>query len=195
MDMNRLHQEFLREGSAGHAVIRKFYSRYTDVLAHSTIVSIDDVVHEVFVSLSKTDFTKVQNIEHYMMRAIKLQCWSLLDKALRMKAVSAERKQGTTDDEEDRDQIDSEPASEHQPLAELEGIELLGHVNLFKSQLGGKEAQLLNMLIDGAERSEIAKELALNMNTLDTHIRRLRIRLAGHLKNLGYMYPAFQKFE
>ena len=195
MDMNTLHREFLREGSAGYAVIRRFYYRYSDALAHSTIVSIDDVVHEVFISLSKTDFTKVKNIEHYVMRAIKFQCWSLLDRALRMKAVSAERQREAEGDQERTELIDSEPADQHLQLTELEGIELLGHVNLFKAQLGGKEGRLLNMLIDGAERAEIAQELALNMNTLDTQIRRLRIRLVGHLKALGYVYPAFQKFE
>jgi len=193
MDTNRLHKEFLSEGSAGYAVIRKFYSRYADVLAHSTIVSIDDVVNEVFVSIAKTDFTKVQNAEHYILRAIKLHCWSMLDKALRMKSVSAQRKEDAHD--EDEDPIVLEPSTQHQQLAEVEGMELLGYINLFKSTLGTQEAQLLNMLIDGVERFEIAKKLVVNINTLDTHIRRLRIRLADYLRSLGYSYAALEKFE
>ncbi len=195
MDTNTLHQEFLREGSAGYAVIRRFHSRYTDALVHSAIVSVDDVVHEVFLSLSKTDFAKVQNVEHYILRAIKLHCWSMLDKALRVKAISAERIEKVQNEDEGNAQSVSEPRSEHQQLTEVEGIELLGFVNLFKAQLESKDEQLLNMLIDGAERFEIAQQLVLNINTLDTHIRRLRIRLAGYLKSLGYKYAALERFE
>ena len=192
MDKNMLHQDFLRQGSAGYAVIRKFYSRYTDVLAHSTIVSIDDVVHEVFVSLSKTDFTKVQNVEHYVMRAIKLHCWSLLDKAIRLKALVGENANDLDSDETVKGPAKAAGSADHP--AELDGMELLAFVNLFKAHVGTKEARLLNLLIDETPRSEMAALLGLKINTLDTNIRRLRIRLVEYLRGLGYTYKAFEKF-
>ena len=190
MDNQTLHQKYLREGTAGYAVIRRFYSRYTDVLARSTIVSVDDVVHEVFVSLSKTDFTKVQNVEHYVMRAIKLHCWSLLDRAIRLKALVVEN----TNDLDSDETVKGATSYVDHPT-ELDGMELLARVNLFKANVGLKEARLLNLLIDETPRSEMAALLGLKMNTLDTNIRRLRIRLAEYLKGLGYSYKAFEKFE
>lgn len=192
MDKNMLHQEFLREGRAGYAVIRRFYSRYTDVLAHSTIVSVDDVVHEVFVSLSKTDFTKVQNVDHYVLRAIKLHCWTLLDKAIRLKGLVVENTNEVDADKTVLGASKSDPSADHP--TELDGMELLAFVNLFKAQVGIKEARLLNLLIDETPRSEMATLLDMNMNTLDTKIRRLRIRLVEYLRGLGYSYKAFEKF-
>lgn len=84
--------------------------------------------------------------------------------------------------------------SEH-PIAELEGMELLAQLNLFKSGLDRDSARLLNLLIDESARSEIAGVMGLNMNTLDTKIRRLRMRLAEHLKGLGYTYRGMERFE
>jgi DNA-directed RNA polymerase specialized sigma24 family protein len=173
-------------------VIRRFYSRYTDVLAHSTIVSVDDVVHEVFVSLSKTDFAKVQNVEHYVLRAIKLHCWTLLDKAIRLRALVGDNADDRDSDETTKGALKERLITDHP--TELEGIELLACVNLFKAQVGLKEARLLNLLIDETPRSEMADLLGLNMNTLDTNIRRLRIRLVEYLRGLGYTYKAFEKF-
>jgi DNA-directed RNA polymerase specialized sigma24 family protein len=190
MDNQILHQKYLREGTAGHVVICRFYSRYTDVLARSTIVSVDDVVHEVFVSLSKTDFTKVQNVEHYVMRAIKLHCWSLLDRAIRLKALVVEN----TNDLDSDETVKGATSYVDHPT-ELDGMELLARVNLFKANVGLKETRLLNLLIDETPRSEMAALLGLKMNTLDTNIRRLRIRLVEYLRGLDYSYKAFEKFE
>jgi len=193
MDIQILHQKYLREGAAGYAVMRRFYSRYTDVLAHSTIVSVDDVVHEVFVSLSKTDFTKVQNVEHYVMRAIKLHCWSLLDKAIRLKALVVENTNDVDSDDTVLGASKADTSADHP--TELDGMELLACVNLFKAQVGLKESRLLNLLIDETPRSEMAALLGLKMNTLDTNIRRLRIQLVEYLKGMGYTYKAFEKFD
>jgi len=189
VDSHTLHQKYLRQGTPGFAVIRRFYSRYSDILVKVNLVDINDVVHEVFVSLSRTDFKQVQNVDHYTMRAIKLQCWSLLDKAMRSKAHGIERRANI-------DEADEAAPHKLQPdhVADLDGMELLAQVNLFKAQLPPRDVTLLNMLVDGAERSNIAKFLGLNVNTLDTNIRRLRIRLADFLKDLGYTYQAIEKF-
>ena len=189
METQILHQKYLATGTAGHAIIRRFYSKYSDLLIKSTIADLDDVVHEVFVSLSRTNFSEIQNVEHYVMRAIKLRCWSLLDKAIRLKAGGMERL--NPDEPGGYDAQKSQP--EH--LTELEGMELLSQVNSFKSQLNPRDFTLLNLLIDGSERADIAKHLDLNLNTLDTSIRRLRIRLAEFLRGLGYTYKALEKFD
>lgn len=195
MNIHTLHGKYLQQGTAGYAVIRRFYYRYADLLTRANLIDIDDIVHEIFLSLSKTDFRQVRVVEHYVMRAIKLHCWSLLDKAVRLKSVAPERQRRNDLDEPEGSRMpDSQEPDHPEPLAELEGMELLSNLNLFKCQLNSRDARLLNLLIDGTARSEIAEFLGLNMNTLDTNIRRLRIRLADHLRDLGYTYKALEKF-
>ncbi len=196
MDHNALHKEYLLEGTAGYAVIRKFYLRYADILPQTSLYDVNDVVHEVFMSLSKTNFTQVQNIEHYVMRAIKLHCWSILDKAIKRKSVivsSVEKE--NKDGKEKKDERILPFTRPDESLIELEGMELLSQVNLFKTQLNSTEVRLLNLLIDETERGEIAKIFGFNLNTLDTNIRRLRMKLAEYLKSIGYTYKALNRFS
>ena len=196
MDNSTIHKKYLDQGTAGYAVIRKFYSRYADVLARASIVHVNDVVHEVFVSLSKIDFAQVHNVDHYVIRAVKLQCWSILDKAIRFKVlVPVDGEAADYDDAAGRGRKDIHVPGSVDHLLELEGMELLASMNLFKVRVGVAEAQLLNLLIDGTPRSEIAAVLGLNMNTVDTKIRRLRVRLADFLRDLGYSYKILEKFE
>ncbi len=195
MDSRTLHTEYLQDGTAGHAIIRKFYGRYSDVLVTTSLIDINDVLHEVFLSLSKTNFENVQNLEHYIMRAIKLQCWSLLDKAIRQKAIVV-KNEGNQEGVSNENNLDhSLFASHNEQLQEIEGSELFVQINLFKSQLKKNDIRLLNFLIDETERPEIAKILGINLNTLDTNIRRLRIKLADHLRGLGYAYKGLERFN
>lgn len=194
MEIQFLHQKYLSPGTAGHAVIRRFYSKYADLLAITSLVDIDDVVNDVFLSLSKTDFTQVRNAEHYILRAVKLHCWSLLDKALRLKA-NVSRTEGRADENEGEGEPDYTRSVHADGQTEIEGMELLAFVNLFKAQLDPSEVRLLNLLIDETPRSEIAGLLGLKMNTLDTQIRRLRIRLADFLRDRGYSYKVLERFN
>jgi DNA-directed RNA polymerase specialized sigma24 family protein len=174
-------------------VIQRFYSRYADVLARAHLIELNDAVHEVFASLAKTEFGQVRNTEHYIMRAIKLHCWSLLDKAIRQKSRATVPPESTAGNDNGAD-ILAQTANSHEHPTELDGMELLSNLSLFKAAAGERDARLLNLLIDETPRSEMARLLELNMNTLDTHIRRLRIRLVEYLRGLGYSYKAFERF-
>ena len=193
MENNILHKKYLQQGTAGFAIIRKFHSRYADLLAKNSVMSIDDVLHEIFLSLSKTDLRDVRNVEHYIMRAIKLQCWSLLDKAIRQKTVGGVLTAATDEKEEPVEPV-HHAADQNNQLTELEGMDLLVQINLFKVRLSPHEVRLLNYLIDETERADIAAMLKMNLNTLDTNIRRLRIKLAEYLKNLGYVHTGMERF-
>ncbi|KAB2923298.1 MAG: hypothetical protein F9K22_09350 [Bacteroidetes bacterium] len=182
MNGDLLYEEYLRPGTAGYAVISAFYFRYADALSRLGLSNIDDVVHEVFLSLSSADLENVRNPSHYLLRAVKLHCWTLLDKALRVKRTMTSA-----------DEADELPGDPGHP-AEMEGTDLLAHINLFKAGLGAKEREVLNLLIDDTERSAIAAAMALNMNTLDTTIRRLRLKLAEHLRRLGYSEKTLERF-
>lgn len=192
MDNRTLHTEYFQEGTSGHAIVRKFYGRYSDVLTKSSLIDINDVIHEVFLSISKTNFENVRDPEHYIMRAIKLQCWSLLDKAIKQKGLT-----GTNESElEHNEKIErfDQTQMQNTQLQEIEGTELLVQINLFKNQLKENDIRLLNFLMDETERTDIAKFLGINLNTLDTKIRRLRMKLAEYLNNLGYAHKGMSRF-
>lgn len=191
MDSNTLHIKYLQQGTAGFVVIRKFYLRYADLLVSSNLATIDDVMHEIFLSLSKTDFNEVRNAEHYIMRAIKLQCWSMLDKAIKHKTAGVKRE--SQDDETEHELIHA-AANQHDQLNVVEGNDLLVQINLFKARLNPQEVTLLNHLIDETDRFDIAAAMNMNLNTLDTNIRRLRMKLAEYLKHLGYVHAGMERF-
>jgi DNA-directed RNA polymerase specialized sigma24 family protein len=192
MGHQNLYSEYFKEGTGGFAIIRRFYRKYADVLGYIQCAHINDVINEVFLSLTRTDFQHVKDEQHYVLRAIKLHCWSLLDRAIRVKALVQRGRE--TNAEGDIVGNREVPGGTDQH-AEHEGVELLAWMNLFKTQVSTHEARLLNLLIDETPRVEIATELGLNMNTLDTHIRRLRMKLADYLKTLGYSYRSFERFE
>ncbi len=195
MDSQTLHTEYLQEGTAGYAIVRKFYGRYSDVLTVTSLIDINDIIHEVFLSLSKTNFESVRDPEHYIMRAIKLQCWSLLDKAIKQKNLTVKNESEQEIDGKTEHLNRPFSATQNTQLQEIEGIELLVQINLFKNQLKESDVRLLNYLIDETERSDIAKFLGVNLNTLDTNIRRLRMKLAEYLNNLGYVHKGMSRFS
>jgi DNA-directed RNA polymerase specialized sigma24 family protein len=158
-------------------------------------MGINDVLHEVLLSLSKTNFDNVLNIEHYIMRAIKLQCWSLLDKAIKKKAFIANNDGIFENEGLEKDPDRSPHTGQNEQLQEIEGAELLVQISLFKQQLKENDVRLLNLLIDETERSEIAKLFGINLNTLDTNIRRLRIKAAEYLRGLGYIHEGINRFS
>jgi DNA-directed RNA polymerase specialized sigma24 family protein len=191
MDHHTLHSRYFIEGTSGYAIIRRFYLKYNDVLPLIHCADMNDLVNDVFLSLSQTDFTQVRDEQRYVLRAIKLRCWSLLDRAIREKTLAGISQSRTSEG----DGVAERAAQPAGHLTEIDGMELMSTVNLFKTRVSIREAELLNMLIDEIPRSEIAARLALNMNTLDTHIRRLRKKLVGHLKGFGYTYKALERFE
>jgi DNA-directed RNA polymerase specialized sigma24 family protein len=192
LDIHLIHTRYLQEGTAGFAVIRKFHARYGDVIAKIGFMTTDDLIHDILLSLSRTDLSAVENPDHYILRAVKLRCWSYLDKAIRYKALHTDILLQSNDPDEERD---GTIAIQEQQTEAIEEMELIGQVNLFKEQLPQQELRLLNLLIDDADRPEIAQQLGLNINTLDTNIRRLRIRLADFLQRQGYTYSILDRFS
>jgi DNA-binding NarL/FixJ family response regulator len=136
----------------------------------------------------------VENFKHYTLRAIKLRCWSILDKAIKSKEVQIEPINSIENPGNDKTFHHNHFPHSEVEIQEIHGRELFAYINLFKSHLEKRDKELLNQLIDGMERKDIAKSLDTNINTIDTHIRRLRIRLAEFLGDLGYSYQSIKKF-
>ena len=195
MNNHTLHLKYFREGTPGLGILLRFYRKYADVLTEIQCTALDDLVNEVFLSLSKTDFKTVRREEHYVLRAIKLHCWSLLDKALRSKSRSQRGVEHGAKDGHANTILETSSLHNDTVATELEGMELLTRITLFKGCVSPGEVHLLNLLIDGTGRSEIASTLGLKLNTLDTHIRRLRLKLSEYLRSLGYTYAALERFQ
>jgi DNA-directed RNA polymerase specialized sigma24 family protein len=195
MNKLSLYNRYFKQNTSGYRMIQAFYYKYSSSLNAAGHTKLNDVIHEIFVSLSKSDFKQVQNTEHYIHRAIKLQCWTLLDKGIKSKKIIPESKLKNFDKQEKKSSgILHEIEDSGNPGDNLEFSELMREINLFKAQLNAHEILILNGLIDEKKRTEIANTIHLNLNTVDTQIRRLRIRLTRHLKSKGFQSDLIDKF-
>ena len=155
---------------------------------------LNDFINEIFLNISGIDFSKeIKNLEAYLIGSIKIQCRVQLDKAIKMKNTVAESM--LPSDEENEPVIFKIPAKSNNPDEILDTQEMYYHISLFKLQLRQREIHLLNFLIDEKPRNGIADEMQINLNTLDTHIRRLRVKMADYLKKLGYSSNTLDRFE
>ncbi len=155
-------------------------------------------MNQIFLSVSNIDFNKnIKNEEAYIIGTIKIQCRVLLDKAVRFKRVVPESFVNEFNSEDsDNSIINNLPENKkEEQLEHLETEEFFNHINIFKTQLNLNEVQLLNFLIDEKSRHEIVEEINLNLNTLDTHIRRLRIKFSKFLKKSGYTDKILKKYD
>jgi DNA-directed RNA polymerase specialized sigma24 family protein len=190
-----LYNQYFKQGTPGYLIIQAFNHKYKSSLTAAGHSNLDDVIHEIYISISKSELKHVQNKKHYIHRAIKLQCWTLLDKAIKSKNVIPESKlQSGRIQEDNSSVIENEKSQTADPAISLETAELIKEINLFKTQLNNRDIHILNSLIDEKSRTEIAQIIQLNLNTVDTQIRRLRIKLTKHLKTRGYHYDFIDKF-
>jgi len=147
------------------------------------------------LNISRINFSEeIKSLEAYIIGTIKIQCRVQLDKALKAKNLIPESRLKKNDEDEET-VIYRIPGKEGSPSEIFELQEMFVHLNLFKLQIKKSDAILLNHLIEGKERKEIANEMQINLNTLDTNIRRLRIKLVDYFKKLGYSSHMFDKFE
>lgn len=195
MKIDELNKIFFTKGTRGYNIISKYYYKYHDLFEKTIFTDSNDFVNQIFLNISGIDFTnEIKNQEAYIIGAIKIQCRVQLDKSLKMKNVVAESRMV-------KDDVDEElitykiPSAENNPAEIFDIQEMFIHINILKLQLKQRETDLLNYLIDEKSRKEIADELNLNFNTLDTHIRRLRLKVAGYFQKLGYSSDLLDKFE
>jgi RNA polymerase sigma factor (sigma-70 family) len=195
LKISELNKNYFVKGSRGYTIITRYYSKYQDLFERTIFSDFNDFINQIFLNTSGINFNKeINNPEAYIIGTIKIQCRVQLDKALKIKKIIPESRLN-------KDDIDGEPvtyklaSSDNNPAEVFDNQEIFVHLNLFKLRLKEREKKLLNNLIDEKSRKEIADELGLNFNTLDTHIRRLRIKLADHFQNLGYSSELFDKFR
>lgn len=190
MNSHQFHERYFKEGQAVHRIVHLFYKRYGDILSRAQVDDASDLLHSVFLALSRIDLSAVRQERNYILRAAKLHCWSILDRAMRQRRVSTSLQTGQADPKPIRNERSDQAHPEHA----VTGLELADLINQFKLELRPQEVQVLNALIDEVPRQEIAAALQLNVNSLDTLIRRLRMKLSHFLREAGYDSESMRKF-
>jgi FixJ family two-component response regulator len=190
-----LNKKYFSSDTRGYKIITQYYYKYYDLFQRTDFPQVKDFLNQIFLNISGIDFSKeIKNEEAYIIGSIKIQCRVQLDKSVKMKNVVAESRL-MKDDKKEEPVTYKLHSAENNPAELLDTQEMFMHINFFKLQLKLREAALLNSLIDEKPRKEIAVEMQINFNTLDTHIRRLRIKMADYFKKLGYSSDFIDKFE
>ena len=198
MNLDEINKKHFTFGTRGHKITSSFYNKYSDLFKKTLYLSFKDFSNQIFLNISGIDFSKnIKNIDAYIIGAIKIQCRVLLDKAIKSKKIIPESQLSEFNNENSEDSLINNVAEDRKlnVLENLEGEELFNRINIFKIQLTHNEIKLLNYLIDERSRYEIADETNLNLNTLDTNIRRLRIKFSRFLKKSGYSSSLIDKYN
>ena len=184
------------EGTRGYNILRNYYNKYHDLFQSTIHNDFNDFLNQILLNISAIKFSdEIKNIESYIIGSIKIQCRVQLDKALkqknRLKIVDLKQ-----DEEEDAPPpLQNYPSQNGSPDKIVETEEIFKMMNNFKYSINQAEIELLNALIDEVPRQKIAEQRNINLNTLDTQIRRLRIKFVDFLSEKGYNFKIFGKFR
>jgi len=187
MKPDKLYKLYFADETRGFYMMRKFYHKYADLLSRSEFPTFDDFRNQIYVNLSDLNLDRATKTkEGYCIGAIKIQCRVQLEKALKEKVMLSES-QMQRNSEDTSSPINRR--TDHQsnsPEEQFHISELFREITIFRMQLRDIEKKVLNHLINGIDRAEMAQDLDLNTNTLDTHIRRIRLKLIAFLEKRGY---------
>ena len=192
-----LNTKYFSPNSRGYKIISKFYYKYYDLFVNTSCGTFTDFRNQIYLNLSSINFYgKINNLDAYIISAMKIQCRVQLDKAIKQKKIIPVSKIKDDDNENSDSILETGSAnSSSNPAKVLEGDDIFNHINIFRLSLKPKEAELLNFLIDEKSRAEIAENTKMKMNTIDTNIRRLRLKLFNYLKKIGYNLNEFKNYE
>lgn len=197
MNSEDIFKTYFKPKTKGYKILYFYFCRYRDLFERTIYLEFNEFLNQIFLNISAIKFSEdIKNTEAYIIGSIKIQCRAQLDQAIKFKSrqqneIAAIEKF----DEEETSLLEKLPAIEPDPYNSLEVGEIFSLINFFKLSLKINERDILNLLIDGVSRNEIAELKNQNMNTIDTQIRRLRIKLAAFLKENGYTFDASGKFD
>ncbi len=187
MDPNHLHDKYLRKGTGGYGILKKFFMSYYDVLSKSDHSTFDDFLNGIYLNLVKIDLVKIEKEENYIYRSIKIQCWAALDKAIKKRSRIVPEREVLENN--GKNSLEERPATNaRNPLQILESREFMTLFIRFRSTLDREESEIVNALIDRPDESlaDLAKRRNLNENTVRTKVRRIRLAFTDYLKHHGY---------
>ena len=190
-------KKYFYPGTRGYNIQKNYYVKYRDLFSRFLHLEFDDFLNQILLNVSTIKFSDdIKNIEAYIIGTIKIQCRVQIDKAIKEK--NRANLQLSVPDEETEDEHSSNsniPTSGPNQEIDVDTQELFRAINLFKLTLKSSENDVLNSLIESVSRKEIAERLKINLNTLDTQIRRLRIKFLTYLEDQGYSFEIFKRFK
>ncbi len=197
MNPEEILQIYFKPGTKGHNILCFYYTRYRDLFEKTIYPELDEFKNQIYLNVSAIKFSdEIKNLEAYIIGTIKIQCRVQLDRALKMKNRQQKESDNPGKDEEnDRNYLDNIAGKEPDPHNKIESDEIFNIVNTFKLSLKEWEKEILNSLIDEIPRIEIAEMKKQNLNTIDTQIRRLRIKLSSFLKENGYTFNISDRYD
>lgn len=187
MDKTVLYKKYFAVDTIGLRIIKKFYLTHHQQMIQNSYTDFNDLVHDIYLNISKIDFGKVQNEQHYIHRAIKIQCWAILDKIQSKKTFITPEARLRNDQSEYA--MSETPSGEPDPHGIMETDQLIVTISRFKRTLASDEVNILNTLIDEHDIAlvDMAKRFHLNENTVRTKVRRLRISFEEYLRKNGHV--------
>lgn len=188
--------KYFSADSRGYRILFNYFQKYQDLFRRTIHYEFNDFLNQILLNVSNIKFSEnIENIEAYIVGTIKIQCRVQLDKALkhknRIKIVQLDK----SENEDGEPALQNIPDENNGPLTNLESNEIFKAIQYFKATIKTSEVELMNCLIDEKPRKEIAEKINININTLDTQIRRLRIKFIEYLKEAGYKFTLFEKYE
>jgi len=187
---------YFSEDTRGYNILSKYYFKYRDLFKITIHNEFSDFLNEILLNVSSIKFSDdIRNKEAYIIGTLKIQCRVQLDKALkqknRIKIVDLEK----NEDKDTIPPIQNILSENSGPDKLLELQEIFNTLQYFKATINSSEIELLNNLIDEVSRKKIAELKNVNMNTLDTQIRRLRLKFISYLKDSGHDFNIFKKYQ
>jgi len=188
--------KYFSADTRGYRILYNYYQKYSDLFHRTIHHEFNDFLNQILLNVSNIKFSEnIKNIEAYLIGTIKIQCRVQLDKALKHKNRINIVQLDKPDEEDGEPALQNVPSDNNGPVTYLEANEIFNAIQYFKRTIKISEVELLNNLIDEKPRKEIADKKNINMNTLDTQIRRLRIKFMGYLNEAGYKFSLFEKYE
>jgi hypothetical protein len=195
MNPEEILETFFKPGTKGYKILFFYFSRYQDLFEKTTHQEFNEFLNQIYLNTSAINFSEdIKNIEAYIIGTLKIQCRVQLDLALKLKNRQ-QRENKEEGDNEEHPISNKLPAKDPDPHDQVESTEVFSIVNTFKLSLKDWERDILNSLIDEIPRKEIAEMKNQNLNTIDTQIRRIRIKLSSYLKENGYKFNISDKYD
>ena len=197
MTLEEIQKNYFSTNTRGYKILHNYYIKYNDLFVKTIHPDFNDFLNQILLNVSKIKFSEdIKNVEAYLIGTIKIQCRVQLDKAIKFKdRIKIVALDTNNEDEEFESPLNNIPANDAGPDTQSEAQDVFNSVQKFKNTLKESEVNLLNALIDEIPRTDLCDKLEININTLDTKIRRLRIKFVYYLKESGHKFKVFEKYE
>jgi len=197
MNPEYIFNTYFKQNTRGYKILYFYFSKYRDLFERTIHLEFNEFLNQIFLNVSEIKFSEdIKNVEAYIIGTIKIQCRVQLDKALKIKSrKQREIESAENNDDEEKYFFENIPTKEPDPQNNVETGEMFTIINSFKLSLNLRERDIFNSLIDGISRKEIADKNKQNLNTIDTQIRRLRIKFSAFLKEKGYTFNVSDKYD